>query len=198
MDIAGWAVTSHGAMRAGGTARSRPGGCERPGRLDPAAGDRSGGRRILALWLFVLMLPVDVAWAEVAVLSVQARRVLLPLVVEESLDASHLDADAARGVSALVVEVTAPKDSAGWVLYVRAEQPVFAGEGGEKPCTDLKWKLDGANAADYRALDDHEAIVVANPAGGSARIALDVRVGVDWRTHPGTYGLGLVFRVAAL
>jgi hypothetical protein len=167
------------------------------GRGTKVSARKRAGRRIwLALSLFLATQPAGFARAEDAALSVQAQRVLLPLAIEESLDAEHLDADVARGVSALVVEVAAPKDGSGWVLYVRAEQPVFSGDGAGKPCTDLEWKLDQANAADYRALDDHETVVVANPAGGSARVALDVRVGLDWRTNPGTYGLGLVFRVA--
>jgi hypothetical protein len=154
------------------------------------------GSGLLGLGLLVLTAPVGTARAETPTLSVQAGRVLLPLVSEESLDVGRVDADDAHGVSAVVVEVTAPRDSAGWVLYVRAEQPVFAGEGAGKPCTDLEWKPDQASAADYRPLNDYETVVAARPGGGSARIALDVRLDVDWRSGPGTYGLGLVFRVA--
>jgi hypothetical protein len=185
------------AARGGVTVRERAVLCRRPVRCSLSAGGWPGRRETIAACLLALLLAADIARAESPVLSVQARRGLLPLVVEESLDAGHLDADDARGVSTVVIEVTAPEDSAGWVLYIRAEQPVFSGEGAGKPCTDLEWKLDQATAADYRPLDDHETVVVANPAGGSARIALDVRMGVDWRSHPGTYGLGLVLRVAA-
>ncbi len=183
------------AVRSGGTSRHRA-----------PTGSRSGYRELLVPRLPVLsalvlgllfpLAPAGMVRAESASLSVQARRVLLPLVIEESLDAGHLDADEAHGVSAIVVEVTAPQDSTGWVLYVRAEQPAFSGEGAGKPCTDLQWKPDQANAADYRVLDDHETVVAANPRGGNARIALDVRLGMGWTSRPGTYGLGLIFRVA--
>jgi hypothetical protein len=169
-------------------------------KASPRRNRRSGLCRLarslpgtVPLFLALLLTP---AGAEPPTLSVRVRRVLLPLVTEEALDQGGLATDAARGTSAFEVEVTAPEGGAGWVLYVRADGPTFTADGAGKPCTDLMWKLDQANAADYRALDDHEMVVLENPAGGSARIALDVRVGLDWRTNPGAYGLGLIFRVA--
>jgi hypothetical protein len=153
-------------------------------------------RVVSAIGLLLMSAAAMPVRAEEPTLSVQARRVLLPLATEEALDGAYLDPDAPRGVSSILLEVSAPKDGAGWILYVRAERPTFSADGEGKPCTDLEWKLDQVNAADYRPLDDHETVVLENPAGGGARIALDVRVGLDWRTDPGTYGLGLVFRVA--
>jgi hypothetical protein len=87
-------------------------------------------------------------------------------------------------------------DARGWAVFLRADRSTFTAEGTGKTCSDLEWKLDEAPAADYRGVDENETLVLADPAGGNARIALDLRVRVDRLTESGAYDLGLLFRVA--
>ena len=132
---------------------------------------------------------------------VEMRRVLLPLVTEHHLDAGAMELDAARGHFALLIDISMPENEPrGWTLFLRADRPTSldkgAGKGTGKACSDLEWKLDEVPSADYRGVDENEALVLADPEGGNARIALDVRVRVDWLTESGAYDLGLLFRVA--
>ncbi|MCA9729410.1 MAG: hypothetical protein R3E12_00970 [Candidatus Eisenbacteria bacterium] len=130
-------------------------------------------------------------------LRVETQRVLMPLVTERDLDASYSELDPARGHFAILIDITVPKtDPRGWALFLRADRPVFMAEGTGKLCSDLEWKLDEAPAADYRGLDENETLVLADPAGGNARVLLDVRVRIDWLTEAGAYDLGLLFHVA--
>lgn len=135
------------------------------------------------------------ATAEEPHLSVRTTQVLLPIISIEALDAGDIESDPARGRYAIEVDVDA-EDSQGWVLYLRAEQATFMPEGGGKPCTDALWKFDEENRDHYRRLDSYDMVVLDNPAGGDARITLDLSVELGWQTDPGTYGLGLVFRIA--
>jgi hypothetical protein len=142
-------------------------------------------------------LPPPAPPGEVPDLTADMRQILLPLVTGDMLAAGGGDGSGlARYTVHLDVATHAAKG--GWTLYVRPEQPVFRPEGAGKPCSDLRWKLDREDPHSYRPLDDHETIVLANPAGGDARVTIDIAVGLGWRTGPGTYDLGLVFRVAAL
>lgn len=128
---------------------------------------------------------------------VESRRVLLPLVTEQDLDAGGIELDSVRGQFALLIDISVPKtDARGWALFLRADRPTFMAEGTGKGCSDLEWKLDEAPSADYRGVDENETVVLADPEGGQARISLDVRVRMDWLTEPGAYDLGLLFRVA--
>ena len=131
-------------------------------------------------------------------LSSDVQEVLLPLVTEEELNGGELRTDPSTGFYAVHLNVTGGEAHRGWVLWVRADQSVFRPEAVGKPCTDLRWKLDQEDQQSYRRLDDHEAIVLENPAGGDARVTLDVSVDLGWRTSPGTYSLGLLFRVVYL
>ena len=130
-------------------------------------------------------------------ISVRAERVLLPLVGEDDLDTGWMENDPARGTFAIEVEVKAsPDDDSGWALYIRSEGSGFTAGGIDKPCSDLLWKLDEAPASAFARLEQEEALVVAVPEGGSSRVALDVRVRVDWSTGSGPLGLGVLFFVA--
>jgi hypothetical protein len=131
-------------------------------------------------------------------LVVWTTQVLLPLGSEEAMNAGRVEADPSRGSYAVQIDVDADGTNGGWVLYLRAEQATFTPESGGKPCTDVLWKLDEENHGAYRRLNDDEVVVLENPSGGSARILLDLSVDLDWDTDPGTYGLGLVFRIAGL
>jgi hypothetical protein len=130
--------------------------------------------------------------AEAPELSADAERILLPLASEDVLDGGRAAPQQFR------ILVSSSDPGRGWVLYLRADQSVFRPEGAGKHCSDLRWKLDGEDPRAYRRLDENETIVLENPAGGDERVTLDVAVDLGWSTTPGTYGLGLVFRVAYL
>jgi hypothetical protein len=128
---------------------------------------------------------------------VRAQRVLLPLISEGDLDSGWVESDPARGAFALEVEVNASsKDRSPWALWIRADGPGFGPEGSDKPCSDLMWKLDEAPASSYARLEEGGALVLRAPEGGSLRVAIDVRVRVDWSTGSGPLALGVYFDVA--
>ncbi len=96
------------------------------------------------------------------------------------------------------LDVTATEAGRPWALYVRADRGMFSPAGAGKPCSDLRWKLEGDSPRNYRAVDEQESVVIEQRAGGDLRITLNLAVGAGWNTPPGTYDLGLVFRVAYL
>lgn len=145
----------------------------------------------------MLCLAMTTALAEPRLI-VRSPRILLPLATEESMDAGRVETDPSRGLSALQIDVISEETGRGWILYLRAEQSTFAPEGAGKVCSDLKWKLDQESEGAYRRLEQHDVVVLENPAGGDARITIDVAVELGWQTEPGTYGLGLVFRIEDL
>jgi hypothetical protein len=153
-----------------------------------------------SVWPWVLLAALIPGLARSAEPEMTARigRIFLPLPSAETVDAGRVEADPARGVYAVQIDVTGGDPARGWALYLRSEQSTFSPEGAGKPCTDLRWKLDQEGPESYRRLDDHEAVVLENPAGGNTRITIDVAVDLDWHTNPGTYGLGLNFRLAGL
>lgn len=158
------------------------------------------GPRSRVTWIALLALHAGLSAAPCFAdpsIRIEARRLLLPLVTEQELDAGRIELDPGRGQFALLIDISIPEtDPRGWALYVRSDRPTFTAEGAGKACSDLEWKLDEAPGAEYRGVDEHEAVVLADPEGGNARVALDVRVQLDWLTEPGAYDLGLLFRVA--
>lgn len=157
-------------------------------------------RSTFAARIVSLLVLLGTLWATPSLadpsIRIETRRLLLPLVTEQELDAGRIELDPARGQFALIVDITVPKtDPRGWALYLRADRPSFAAEDRGKISSDLEWKLDESPSAEYRPIDGNETLVLANPEGGNARIPLDVRVRMDWLTEPGVYDLGLLFRV---
>jgi hypothetical protein len=170
------------------------------GVLNEKRDGRPGLHRVVvgcASGLIILAAAWGQARAEEPRMTSSVGRVLLPLPTVETLDAGQVESDPARGIWAIQIDVEGGTPLRGWVLYLRAEQSTFTPGGAGKRCTDLRWKLDQEGAESYRRLDDHEAIVLENPVGGNARITLDVSVDLGWQTDPGTYGLGLVLRLAS-
>lgn len=160
----------------------------------------SGGRAsVLGAWVMLAALAAgSPAAAREPALRVQATRVLLPLVTADALDAGQISSDAARGAYAVELEVEDGDGSSGWAVYIRADGSSFQPETTGKPASHLRWKLDHEDERSFRPLDEHETILLANPGGGDARILLDLSVALGWDTDPGTYGLGILLRVARL
>lgn len=130
-------------------------------------------------------------------LSVRAQRILLPLVDEDDLDSGWVENDPARGTFALEIDVrTSSKDVGPWALYIRPDGSSFNSGALDKPCSDLEWKLDDAPASSFARLEEEGAIIIVAPKGGNLRVALDVRVRVDWMTGSGPLTLGVSFDVA--
>jgi len=158
-------------------------------------------RRAAALGAWVLLAGLAAgtpATAREPALRAQATRVLLPLVTAEALDAGQISSDAARGAYAVELDVEDGDGSDGWAVYIRADGGSFQPETTGKPAGHLRWKLDHEDERSWRPLDENETILLANPDGGDARILLDLSVALGWDTDPGTYGLGILVRVARL
>lgn len=137
------------------------------------------------------------AGSSVAPASVQVEpaRFLVPGITVETLDQGGIETDSGRGRYPIQIDINPEDPTRGWVLFVKAGQPAFSPESAGKPCTDLRWKLDQEDEKAYRPLREDGTIVLENAAGGRARIALDLRIDLDWRTDPGTYDLGMVFTI---
>jgi hypothetical protein len=150
--------------------------------------------------LLLLALPAlgTTALASAPVLRVQTRRVMLPLTTIEALDAGRLAEDPTRGAYAVELDVEGGDPGRGWVVTVRADEARFRPETADKPCQHLRWKLDEESEGAWRPLDEHDAIVLESPGGGEARIRLDLAVDLGWETEPGTYSLGVLFRISEL
>jgi hypothetical protein len=121
--------------------------------------------------------------------------VLLPLVTEDDLDAGAVEGDPARGAFTFMLDVTA-EEGERWSLYIRSDRITFSAESLDKSCSDLEWKLDEAPASTYRSLDEHDALVLTRTEGGNMRVAIDVRVRVDWLAASGRYELPVLLRAA--
>ena len=131
-------------------------------------------------------------------LTIDTHYVLVPAPGASELDDGRVAMDPARGAYAVRIEVHAQDPAAPWKLCLRADGSTFRSEGFGKPCHDLRWKFDHEGEQAYRTLDEHESLVLENPAGGSTRILLDLEASVDWSLEPGTYSLGMAFRLVSL
>jgi hypothetical protein len=156
------------------------------------------GLLVLALLGLTSLVRPPVLEAQEPVLTARVTRVLFPLVTEEMCDAGRVQTEGFGGSYAVHLEVSTAGTKRGWALAVQAEQPAFRPEAAGKPCSDLLWKLDHESAGAYRPLDDHETIVLENAGGGDLQVTIDFAVRVGWKLDPGTYELGLVFRVVPL
>ncbi len=174
--------------------RGRPARAER--QIRPARWVRTGSTPFLAA--IMLASATGIAPAQEPTLRVQATRVLLPLVTPEALDAGRVASDPARGVCALELDIADGAPARGWVIYVRTDGAAFQPETAGKPAAHLRWKFDHEDERSWRPLDEHETTVLENPGGGDAKILVDLSVDLGWETDPGTYGLGILFRVAGL
>lgn len=165
-------------------------------QICPARRTRAGFTPILAVVMLASV--AGIAPAQEPTLRVQATRVLLPLVTPEALDAGRVASDPSRGVCALELEIADDAPARGWVIYIRADGATFQPETAGKPAEHLRWKFDHEDERSWRPLDEHETTVLENPGGGDAKILVDLSVDLGWETDPGTYGLGILFRVAGL
>jgi hypothetical protein len=131
-------------------------------------------------------------------LTIRSSRIMLPLVSAEMCDAGEVAADRSRGSYAMQLDVHANGSSRGWILTIRAEQSSLQPEAAGRTFPDLRWKLDQENEGQYKRLDDHEMVVLENPAGGDARVAIDLAASVGWDLDPGSYSLGIIFQIVSL
>ncbi len=184
--------------------RRSSGGGRLSGRC--AAGASTHGRRfrfrpvvVLAV-LFVGLIrapqPCAQEMLSASPLTVDAHRILFPFTTEGTLDDGRAEMDRSRGRYAARVNVNPAEDHGGWTLYLRADASAFQPQGAGKACTDLKWKLDYENETAFRPVQVDDTIVLEQPSGGSAEVTIDLAVDLDWCTAPGSYRLGLVFRLA--
>lgn len=155
-------------------------------------------RRVwIGTWLLLAGAATGAAGQEPS-LRVQATRVMLPVATAEVLDAGRLASDPARGAYELELEVIGGDPARGWAVYLSAGDSNFQPAASGLACGRLRWKLDEESERAWRALDENETILLENPGGGDARITLDLSVDLGWEIEPGTYSLGLLFRVANL
>jgi hypothetical protein len=130
--------------------------------------------------------------------TVRSSRILLPAVTSEICDAGRVEADRSRGNCAVQLEVHTQGAAGGWILTIRAEQSALQPGADGRSFPEVKWKLDQEDEGQYRPLDDHEMVVLENPAGGDALVGLDLSTQVGWELEPGNYSLGIVFQVVSL
>lgn len=83
--------------------------------------------------------------------------------------------------------------SENWVVGVRADSPYFFSSGIQKPCGDLKWRINGSSTW-YEMSPFSSEIAHGN---GNALIDMDFLMLTDWQDAPDVhYGLTLVFTVS--
>lgn len=157
-------------------------------------------RRFRFLLIAVLLVP-DAALPlphgndRFAEISVSHRKIVFPSPTDRILERGRIDTNTLRGVYSMAIDVKPAAADRGWALTVRPARSFFMPEYAAKPSTDVWWKLDEEPAGAWRPLVDDAEVVHEQPAGGAARIFLDIALEIGWVTPPDRYSLELLFDV---
>jgi hypothetical protein len=130
-----------------------------------------------------------------AEIAVSHRKIVLPSPTDRILERGRIDTNTLRGVYSMAIDVRPETADRGWALTVRPARSFFMPEYAGKPSTDVWWKLDEEPAGAWRPLVDDAEVVHEQPAGGEARVFLDIALDVGWETPPERYTLELLFDV---
>lgn len=107
------------------------------------------------------------------------------------LDAGFMELTASGATYALRVTVTdtVPQN---WTLSTRASANYFTASGGAKPCSDLRWRLNGGG--NYTAYNTSDA--TAATGNGNANVDFDFKLLTSWADEPGTYNINVVYTIS--
>jgi hypothetical protein len=78
---------------------------------------------------------------------------------------------------------------AGWQLKTKAGTEYLSSTGGSKPCSDVRWRLNGSNI--YTPYSTNDVTVISGD--GDSYLDLDFEMLADWIDTPGSYNITVVF-----